>query len=139
MVWVGRDLRDHLVLTLCYRQGHLPLDQVAQSPFQTGLEFFQEGYIHNLTRQSVSVSHHPHSKEILSHVWSKSTLFKFKTTSPCPVTTSPYVKSLLSFPEGPLQVLEGSIRSPRSLLLSRLKSPSSLSLSLQGRGSCSLH
>jgi len=28
MVCVGRDLEDHLVPTLCYRQGHLPLDQV---------------------------------------------------------------------------------------------------------------
>eukprot|EP00076_Gallus_gallus_P034169 XP_024999707.1 leukemia NUP98 fusion partner 1 isoform X2 [Gallus gallus] len=27
MVCVGRDLEDHLVPTLCYRQGHLPLDQ----------------------------------------------------------------------------------------------------------------
>ena len=30
MVWVGRDLNDHLVPTLCREQGHLPLDQVAQ-------------------------------------------------------------------------------------------------------------
>ena len=31
MVWVGRDLKDHLVPTPCHEQGHLPLDQVAQS------------------------------------------------------------------------------------------------------------
>ena len=37
----------------CYRQGHLPLDQVAHSPIQPGLECFQGGGIHNLTGQPV--------------------------------------------------------------------------------------
>ena len=37
MVWVRRDLYDHLIPTPCYRQGHLPLDQVAHSPIQPGL------------------------------------------------------------------------------------------------------
>jgi len=32
MVWVGRDLKEHLVKT-----PHLPLDQVTQSPIQPGL------------------------------------------------------------------------------------------------------
>ena len=58
MVCVGRDLSDHLVPTLCYRQGHLPLDQVAHSPIQPGLECFQGGGIRNLTGQLVPVSHH---------------------------------------------------------------------------------
>jgi len=31
MVWVGRDLIDHLVPTPCHGQGHLLLEQVAQS------------------------------------------------------------------------------------------------------------
>jgi len=31
MVWDERDLEDHLVPTPCHGQGHLPLDQVAQS------------------------------------------------------------------------------------------------------------
>ena len=39
--------------TPCYRQGHLPLDQVAHSPIQPGLECFQGGGIHNLTGQPV--------------------------------------------------------------------------------------
>jgi len=38
MVWVGKALKDHLILTTCHGQGHLPLDQVAQSPVQPGLE-----------------------------------------------------------------------------------------------------
>ena len=47
------------------RQGHLPPDQVAQSPIQPGLECFQGGGIHNLSGQPVPVSHHPPSKEFL--------------------------------------------------------------------------
>jgi len=45
MVWVGRGFIDHLVPTPCHGQAHLPLDKVAQSPIQTGLEQFQGGSI----------------------------------------------------------------------------------------------
>ena len=39
MVWVGRDLTDHLVPpSPRYGQGHLPLDQFAQSPVLFSLE-----------------------------------------------------------------------------------------------------
>lgn len=48
---------------------------------------------HWLCGQPVSVSYHPHHKRILSSLQSKSTLFLFKTTVPCPVTTG-QVKSL---------------------------------------------
>jgi len=40
MVWVGKDLKDHLVPTSHHEQEHLPLDQVAQSSIQPGLERF---------------------------------------------------------------------------------------------------
>ena len=43
MVWVGRDLTDHLVAPCGYGQGPLPPDQVAQSPVQPGLEHCQGG------------------------------------------------------------------------------------------------
>ena len=52
MVWAGRDLKDHLVPTPCHKQGHLPLDQVAQS-------------IHSFSGQPVPVFHHPHGEEFL--------------------------------------------------------------------------
>jgi len=45
MVWVGRDLKDHLVPT------PLPLDQVAHSPIQPGLEHFQGGGSHSFSGQ----------------------------------------------------------------------------------------
>jgi len=43
MVWVGKDLKGHLIPTPLHGQGHLLLDQVAQSPIQPGLEHFQGG------------------------------------------------------------------------------------------------
>ena len=64
MVWVRRDLQDHLIPKACYRQGHLPLDLVAQSPIQPGHECFQRGGIHNLSGQPVPVSHHPHNSRM---------------------------------------------------------------------------
>ncbi|KAK4821719.1 LOW QUALITY PROTEIN: hypothetical protein QYF61_000262 [Mycteria americana] len=44
-------------------QGHLPIDQVAQSPIQPVLEHFQGWGIHNFSGQPVPASHHPHILE----------------------------------------------------------------------------
>lgn len=38
MVWFGKDLKDHPVLTPCHGHRHLPLEQVAQSTNQPGLD-----------------------------------------------------------------------------------------------------
>jgi len=65
---VEREIKDNLVPTPCYRQGLLPLDQVAQSPIQPGLEHHQGGDTHNPAGQPVPVSHHPHSKKFLPNV-----------------------------------------------------------------------
>jgi len=43
MVWVGMDLKDHLVPSPCHEQGHLPLDRVAQSSIQPGVGHCQGG------------------------------------------------------------------------------------------------
>ena len=53
MVWVGRDLKDHLVPTPCHGQRHLPLDQGAQSPIQPGLEHCQGWGTHSCSGQPV--------------------------------------------------------------------------------------
>jgi len=60
----------------CHGQRHLPPDQVAQSPVQPGLECFQGRGIHSSSGQPVPVPHHPYSKEFLSYIQSKSTLFQ---------------------------------------------------------------
>lgn len=38
LVWVGRNLKAHLVSTPCCGQGHFPLDQFAPSLTQAGLD-----------------------------------------------------------------------------------------------------
>jgi len=69
MVWVGRDLKDHLVYNPpCHGKGHHPLDQVAPSPIEPGLEQFQGGSLHSVSVQPVPVPHHHHSKEFLSFI-----------------------------------------------------------------------
>jgi len=92
---------------LCHGQGHLQLDQAAQSPLQPGLEHFQGGGSHSFSGQPVPVPHHPHSEEFPSYIYSKSTVFQFKAMTPCPLPTCPCKMSLPSSLVGPLQVLEG--------------------------------
>ena len=53
----------HLVQPPCNDQGHLPLDQVAQSPVQSDLECFQGWGIYHLSGQPVPVFHHPCCKK----------------------------------------------------------------------------
>jgi len=53
--------KGHLVQPLCNEQGHVQLDQVAQSPMQPDLEQFQGEGIRSFSGQP----HHPQSKEFL--------------------------------------------------------------------------
>ena len=52
----------------CHEQGHLPLDQVAQSSIQPGLEHCQEGGSHSFSGQPVPVPHHPQGEEFLPYI-----------------------------------------------------------------------
>lgn len=67
-VWVGSDLKDHLVPIPCHGQRHPPLDQVAQSPIQPTLERSQGWGVHNFSGQHAPVPHHPHSEEYLPYI-----------------------------------------------------------------------
>jgi len=62
-------------------------------------------------------------------------LFQLETITPCPITTCPCKKSLSSFLVGLFRYWKTTLRSPHSLLFSRLNSPNVLSLSSQQRGS----
>jgi len=66
--------RGHLVQTPCREQGHLQLDQVAQSPVQPGLERFQGWGIDRLSGQPGPRFHHAHCKKFLPSIQSKSIL-----------------------------------------------------------------
>jgi len=64
MLGFEETFRGHLAQPPCSEQGHLQLDQVAQSPVQPGLEHFQGGGSHNFSGEPVPVFHHPHGKKI---------------------------------------------------------------------------
>jgi len=62
MACVGRDLKDHLVPTPRYRQGHQlldqTLDQAAQGHIQPGLEHVQGWDNYSLSGHSMPAPHH---------------------------------------------------------------------------------
>jgi len=63
--------RGHLAQPPCREQGHLQLDQVAQSPIQPGLECFQGWGLQCLSGQPVLVFHHPRGKKFFPYIQSK--------------------------------------------------------------------
>jgi len=74
--------KGHLVQLPCNEQGHLSLDQVAQSPIQPDLQSYQGWSIYHISGQHVPVFHHPQSKEFLPYTQSKSIFFWFKIITP---------------------------------------------------------
>ena len=56
--------KGHVVQLLCDEQGHLQLDQVAQSLLQPDLECLQGRSIHRISGQPVPVPHHSYCKNI---------------------------------------------------------------------------
>jgi len=67
--------KGHLVQPSCNEQGHLQLDQVAKSPVQPDLEYFQGWDIYSLSGKPVPLFHHPHHKKIHPFIKSESTFF----------------------------------------------------------------
>jgi len=95
-------------------------------PRPCGFEYLQRRRLHNLPGQPVPGLRHPQSEEVLPHVQTDLPKLRFVPVAPCPVTGHHW-KEL-----GPILLtltLEIFIRSPLSLLFSRLNKPSSLSLS----------
>ena len=75
MVWVGRELSRPSSPNPCHEQGRLQPIQVAQSPIQSGLEWFQGWGISHLSGQPVPGYHDHHCKKFVPHIQSKSPLF----------------------------------------------------------------
>ena len=69
-----RTFRGHLAQPPCSEQGHLQLDQGAQSPVQPGLECSQGWGIDHLCGQPGPGFHHPQHKKCLPYVQSESPL-----------------------------------------------------------------
>lgn len=114
MVWVGSDLWISTSPTLLLWKGQLSQERVAHSPIHPGLKQFQGCGIHNFSRQFAPMSHHPHGKEFLPYIQSKSSLLQFKTIISCPVLTG----------LGKIRI-EWLQQGPQHLLVSRLSNPNS--------------
>jgi len=102
--WFGLEgtFKGRLIQTPCSEQEHLQPDQVTRSPVQPDLECVQGWGIYHLSGQLLLVFHHPHTKEFLPYMQSKSALLQFKTITACPIATGPAEKPVLIFLISPL-------------------------------------
>ena len=130
-------LTGHLVQLTCNKQGCLHLEQAAQRPVQTYLEHLPRQSFHHLSGQPIPVLHYPYSKILLLHIQYKFPLFQMEIISPCPMTADPAKESVPFSLIASLQILSvATMGSAHNLLFTRMNSPSSLSLSSQGK--CSI-
>lgn len=122
------DLKEHLVLTLKSWAGSLPLALVILSPTQPALEHFHLWEVQNLSGQPLPVPYHIHSKELPPNVWSKPISFSLRPFL-LDLSLQTVVKSLSpDFLLAPLRYWKAALRSPWSLLFSKLNNPSTFSL-----------
>jgi len=73
--------KGHLVQLPCNEQGHLRLDQVAESLVQPGLESLQGRGFYHISGQPVPVPHHPHCKRLFPYIQLKSTSLSLKSVA----------------------------------------------------------
>ena len=71
-------------------------------------------------------------KDFFSYLLPKSTLFKVKTVSPCPITTDPAKESVPFFPVTPLQVMKGCYQVTLVLSFLQAEQPQLFQLFLVG-------
>jgi len=126
--WLGLEgtLKTISFQPLCHEQGHLPLDQVAQSSIQPGLEHCRKGaptaslgnQCQCLTTLMVKNFFLMPSLNLPS--------FSLKPSALVLSLQALVKKSLSSFLVGPFRYCKAAIRYPWSLLFSRLNSPNSL-------------
>lgn len=110
MVWIGKELKDHLVPTPCHGLGHLSLSQVDQSPIQ------HPGMWHpQLFWATTSSASLPSPQRSLN-------LFYLDPITPCPITAVLEEESLSTILTAPPS------STGRLLLLARLNTLNSLSL-----------
>lgn len=136
-VWVGRELQNHLVNLSWHGKRHHPIDHIAQSLIQHGLEHFQGWRIHSSSGQPISVP--LFRKRCLFHISNLNLLsFTLKLFS-LVLPLQAVIKCLSpSFLWLSFIYWNAAIRCPWSLLSFRLNSPNFISLSFQQRCSSPL-
>jgi len=130
MAWIEKDHNAHPVPTPCYMQGRQPAAQAAQSHIPPGLECLQGWGIHSLLGQPV---------QCVTTLWGKNFLLISNLNLLCPsLKPFSFVLSLSTLISSrspsclyaPFKYWKAAMRSPQSLLFSKLNKPSSLNLSL---------
>jgi len=119
-----RTLRGHLVELSCNEQGHPQLNQAAQSPSSLTSHVSKDGAS---TTSPGNLCQCLTTHKLFSYIQSESPLFYFETISPCPITADPAKEFVLFFLPAPFRYGKAALRSPWSLLFSRLNSSLSLS------------
>ncbi|KAK4827482.1 hypothetical protein QYF61_018782, partial [Mycteria americana] len=101
--------KGHLVQPPCNEQGHLQLDRLLRAPSNLTL---------NVSRDGASATSLGNLFQCFTTLISKSTIFQFKTITPCPIATGPIKKLVLIFLVSSLKVLKGcnKVSSELSLL-----------------------
>jgi len=84
MVWVGRDLKDHLIPTPLPWAGTSSTRPGCPKPHPAWPWTLPGRGQPQLSGQPVPVPQHPHDEEFLPYIWTKSPLFQFKAITPCP-------------------------------------------------------
>lgn len=121
MVWVKKELKDHLVLTLLQWEESSPTGPGCLECIQPGLKHLQRRGIHICTAQHTLVPHHPHSIEFLPNIQSKSTLFQFKAIPSYTISTRLWEKSLSSFLVDSLQIVDSCKSSKDKQVISYIR------------------
>lgn len=102
----------------------------AGSPGLCHLSFgcFQACRLHHLSRKPVPLLSHPHGNFPPFFVWTDFIVFLIVPIASCPISRCHWAEPVSIFFLSPFQILTFITKIPLSLLLSRLKSPSFLSL-----------
>ena len=134
MVWVGKDLKDHLVPVFSVvGWGCHPLAPFAQGAIQPGFKHLQEQGIHSFSGHHIPVSHCPLSKKFLLASNLNLLYFSLKPSSLVLLLQTPIKGPSFSFLQALFRYCKATVRSSRSLFFSRLNYSQTLRLSFQER------
>ncbi|KAK4811465.1 hypothetical protein QYF61_010344 [Mycteria americana] len=129
IVEVGKDLLRSLSPTVNLPLPSPPLHHVPEHLIQTSFKYLQGWRLNHFTRQPVPMLDNPFSEEIFPNIQSKPPLAQLEAISSRPITCYLGEETDPTSRQPPFRQLQRAMRSPLSLLFSRLNNPRSLSRS----------